>query len=122
MTAAAKVTAKRLELDAGETAALVEHYVGLTRELSGPGVKPVPPVMFQISAFSRDHSRAVYEQVTIPMYQAMDPAPRYSLTQFMAGKHGYMAADEELGLPSGIGPAVFLQWDNAIKGGWFVSD
>ena len=94
----------------------------MTRELSGPGVKPVPPVMFQISAFSRDHSRAVYEQVTIPMYEAMDPAPKYSLTQFMAGKHGYMARDEELGLPSGIGPAVFLQWDEAIKGGWFITD
>ena len=78
--------------------------------------------MFQISAFSRDHSRDVYEQVTIPMYQAMDPAPKCSLTQFMAGKHGYMASDAELGLPAGIGPAVFLQWDEAIKGGWFVND
>jgi hypothetical protein len=122
MTAAAKATAERLELDADETAALVDHYVGMTRELSGPGVKPVPPVMFQISAFSRDHSRAVYEEITIPMYEAMNPAPKYSFTQFMAGKHGYMAGDEELGLPSGIGPAVFLQWDNAIKSGWFITD
>jgi predicted alpha/beta hydrolase family esterase len=122
MTAAATATAKRLQYDADETAALVDHYLGLTRELSGPGVKPVPPVMFQISAFSRDHSRAVYEQVTIPMYQKMDPAPKYSLTQFMAGKHGYMAKDEEAGLPMGLGPAVFLQWDNAIKGGWFITD
>ena len=122
MTAAATATAKRLKYDADETNALIDHYVGLTRELSGPGVKPVPPVMFQISAFSRDHSRAVYEQVTIPMYQKMDPAPKYSLTQFMAGKHGYMAEDEEAGLPMGLGPAVFLQWDNAIKGGWFNTD
>jgi len=122
MTAAAKATAKRLQYDADETAALIDHYLGLTRELSGPGVKPVPPVMFQISAFSRDHSRAVYEEVTIPMYQKMDPAPKYSLTQFMAGKHGYMAKDEDAGLPMGLGPAVFLQWDNAIKGGWFITD
>jgi predicted alpha/beta hydrolase family esterase len=122
MTAAATATAKRLKYDADETAALIDHYVGLTRELSGPGVKPVPPVMFQISAFSRDHSRAVYEEVTIPMYQKMDPAPKYSLTQFMAGKHGYMAKDEDAGLPMGLGPAVFLQWDNAIKGGWFIID
>jgi len=122
MTAAAQATAERLEYDADETAALVDHYVGMTRELSGPGVKPVPPVMFQISAFSRDHSRAVYEEVTIPMYEAMNPAPKYSLTQFMAGKHGYMARDDEFGLPSGIGPAVFLQWDEAIKSGWFITD
>lgn len=122
MTAAAKATAERLGLDEKETADLVEHYIGFTHELRGPGVKPVPPVMFQISAFSRDHSREVYEQVTLPMYEAMNPAPKYSFTQFMAGKHGYMARDDELGLPSGIGPAVFLQWDKAIKSGWFVSD
>jgi hypothetical protein len=40
----------------------------------------------------------------------------------MAGTHGYMAEDEELGLPYGIGPAVFEQWDRAIKGGFFVTD
>lgn len=121
LTEAAQVTAKRLELNERDTNALITHYVGLTRELKGKGVKPVPPVMFQISAYSRDHSREVYEQVVIPLYQAMDPAPRYSLTQFMAGKHGYMAADDNNGLPFGIGPAVFMQWDDAIKGGWFVT-
>jgi len=122
LTAAARVTAERLQLDDDETRELIAHYVGLTQELSGEGTKPVPPVMFQISAHSRDHSREVYEAVVIPLYQKMDPAPKYSLTQFMAGKHGYMAADEALGLPSGIGPAVFLQWDKAIKSGWFVVD
>ena len=120
LTAAARVTARRLQLDDTNTDALVAHYIGLTTELQGAGVKPVPPVMFQISAHSRDHSREVYEEVVIPLYQAMDPAPKYSLTQFMAGKHGYMAGDDTLGLPMGIGPAVFLQWDRAIKGGWFV--
>ena len=122
LTEAAQVTAKRLGLNDAETYDLVAHYIGLTRELSGEGVKPVPPVMFQISAHSRDHSREVYEQVVIPLYQAMDPAPKYSLTQFMAGKHGYMAPDEDLGLPHGIGPGVFQQWDRAIKSGWFVTD
>lgn len=120
MTEAALVTAKRLQLNEAETDALVAHYIGLTMELRGPGVKSVPPVMFQISATSRDHSREVYEAVVIPLYQAMDPAPKFSLTQFMAGKHGYMAADDTLDLPLGIGPAVFLQWESAIKGGWFV--
>lgn len=120
LTEAATVTAARLGYDAGETRALIDHYVGMTRELRGDGVKPVPPVMFQISVHSRDHSREVYEQVVIPMYREMDPAPRYSLTQFMAGTHGYMARDEELGLPFGIGPAVMTQWDNAIRSGWFT--
>ncbi|NCF51367.1 hypothetical protein GWP57_07135 [Gammaproteobacteria bacterium] len=122
LTEAAKVTASRLDMNAQETQDLIDHYVGLTRELSGPGVKPVPPVMFQISAFSRDHSREVYEEVTIPLYEAMDPAPKHSLTQFMAGKHGYMARDDENGLPFGIGPAVFKQWDDGIKSGWFTAD
>lgn len=122
LTAAARVTAKRLKLSDADTVALVAHYVGLTRELKGDAVKPVPPVMFQISAHSRDHNKEVYEQVVIPLYQAMDPAPRYSFTQFMGGRHGYMGADESAGLPLGIGPAVFLQWDKAIKGGFFVVD
>ena len=120
LTEAARVTAKRLGYDEEETQALVQHYRGLTRELSGPGVKPVPPVMLQISAFSRDHSREVYEAVTIPMYRAMSPAPKVSFTQFMAGKHGYISPIEELGLPYGIAPAVYLQWDTAIRNGWFV--
>ncbi len=122
LTRAARVTAERLGLDEPHTAALVDHYIGLTRELSGPDVKPVPPVMFQIAAHSRDHSREVYEAVVIPMYRKMNPAPKYALTQFMAGKHGYMAKDEALGLPFGIGPAVFDQWDSAIRSGWFIVD
>lgn len=122
LTAAAEVTAKRLGLSDVDTEKLVAHYIGLTRELRGPDVKPVPPVMFQISANSRDHSREAYEEVVIPMYQSMRPAPKYSLTQFMAGKHGYMARDDALGLPFGIGPAVFLQWEQAIAGGWFLTE
>lgn len=122
LTDAAQATASRLGLDEQATADLVAHYIGFTRELSDDGARPVPPVMFQISAHSRDHSREVYEQVVIPLYQKMEPAPKYSLTQFMAGTHGYMTTDEELGLPYGIGPAVFGQWDSAIKGGFFVTD
>lgn len=121
LTAAAEVTAARLGYDEEETQALVDHYIGFTHELRGDDAKPVPPVMFQISAHSRDHSREVYEEVVIPMYRKMDPSPRYSLTQFMAGKHSYMARDDELGLPYGIGPAVMMQWDRAIRSGWFTN-
>ncbi|MEX2494613.1 MAG: hypothetical protein WD448_00910 [Woeseia sp.] len=122
LTEAAEVTARRLNLNQADAKRLVERYLGLTSELKGDDVKPVPPVMFQISAHSRDHSREVYEAVVLPLYGKMDPPPKVSLTQFMAGKHGYMAADDENGLPHGIGPAVFLQWDDAIKSGWFVVD
>ncbi len=118
---AAMVTAKRMRLDGKETQALVERYLGLTRELSGDGVKPVPPIMFQISAHSRDHSREVYEEVVIPLFGKMTPPPRVSLTQFAAGTHGYMSGEVVEGIDLGIGPAVFQQWDDAIRGGFFVA-
>ena len=121
LTEAAKVTAERMKLGEEETQELVEKYIGLTRELKGRGVKPVPPVMFQISAHSRDHSREVYEEVVIPMFKKMQPAPRVSLTQFGYGTHGYMEGEYVEGVDTGIGPAVFLQWDQAIKGGYFLN-
>jgi hypothetical protein len=49
--------------------------------------------MFQITAFSRDHSREVYEGVIIPLFGQMDPAPRVSLTQYPFGTHGYMIGE-----------------------------
>ena len=42
LQAAARATAARLKLSHGEGEALVRQYLGYTRELSGPGVKPVP--------------------------------------------------------------------------------
>jgi pimeloyl-ACP methyl ester carboxylesterase len=116
---AAAVTAKRINLNRAETRALVDHYIGLTRELEGSGVKPVPPILFQITAHSRDHSREVYEEVVIPMFKDMQPAPRVSLTQFALGTHGYMNGEYVEGVDLGIGPAVFKQWDDAIRGGYF---
>lgn len=119
---AATVTAKRLRLNRKDTQALIDRYTGLTRELTGPGVKPVPPIMFQITAFSRDHSREVYEGVIIPLFGQMDPAPRVSLTQYPFGTHGYMIGEFAPGVALGVGPAVFQQWDDAIKGGFFVTE
>ena len=122
LTEAATVTAKRMGLGREETQELIDHYIGLTRERKGRGVKPVPPVMFQITAHSRDHSREVYEEVVIPMFKEMDPAPKVSLTQFDLGTHGYMEGEHVEGVPFGVGPAVFLQWDDAIKGGFFMRE
>jgi hypothetical protein len=118
---AAKVTAERLGLNRKETQALVDRYVGLTQELTGPSVKPVPPIMFQITAFSRDHSRDVYEEVIIPLFKEMDPPPRVTLTQYPFGTHGYMSGEFASGIRLGVGPAVFQHWDDAIKGGFFVT-
>lgn len=114
----ARVTAKRLKLSLKDTEALVGHYIGLTRELMGADVKPVPNVLFGISLNSRDHSPEVYEEAILPRWAAMHPAPLVTVTQFGAGVHRYMSKEE--GLPFGIGPAVFTTWDDAIKSGYFL--
>jgi hypothetical protein len=118
LAAAARASADRLGLDEAGTKALVERYVGYTAPLTGPDVKPVPPFLFGISKHSRDHSAEVYDQVVLPLFRAMDPAPKIALSQFMAGVHMIWDAEEEL--PMGIMPAVAEQWHNAIMAGWFL--
>ena len=67
----ARVSAARMKLNKDETEALVNQFVGYTRELSGANVKPVPPFLFEISKDSRDHSPEVYEEVIMPGFRAM---------------------------------------------------
>jgi hypothetical protein len=118
LTEAAQVTAKRLNLDPKETEALVKRYLGYTRELTGPGVKPVPPFLFGISKDSRDHSPEAYREVTIPMFAAMNPAPKVRIVQFGAGVHTYTKPEKDL--PMGIAPAVTKFYHDAIMGGYFL--
>ena len=44
-----------------------------------------------------------------------------SLTQYPYGTHGFMSGEYVEGGRFGVGPAVFQQWDDAIKGGFFLS-
>jgi pimeloyl-ACP methyl ester carboxylesterase len=118
LTEAAKVTAKRLNLGPKETEALVKRYRGYTRELSGVGVKPVPPVFFSISKDSRDHSPEVYKEVILPMFAAMRPPPKTHLVHFGAGVHSMWRPEEDL--PLGIAPAVVKIWHDAFTNGYFV--
>ena len=115
---AARAAATRLRLDQVYTEKLVAHYLGYTRELSGPDVKPVPPFLFVISKDSRDHSPEVYREVILPMFAAMRPAPRAALTRFGAGVHTY--TKPEPGLPVGIAPAAARFYVQAIQRGYFV--
>jgi hypothetical protein len=118
LEAAARAAAARLRMDPTETEKLVAHYLGYTRELEGPGAKPVPPFLFVISKDSRDHSPEVYREVIIPMFAAMKPAPRVALTRFGAGVHTY--TKPEPGLPVGIAPAAAQFYVTAIQEGYFV--
>jgi len=114
----ARVTAKRLGLNAEETEAMVQQYQGYTRELSGPGVKPVPPLLLGIAEGSVDHKLDLYENHVLPSYAAMNPAPKVRLVYYHGGIHSYM--DPEPGLPSGVGVAAVNLWHQAIMNGYYI--
>jgi hypothetical protein len=120
LEAAARAAAARLKLNATETQALVDRYVGYTHELRGPAVKPVPPFLFVITKDSRDHSPEVYHEVILPMFAAMSPAPRTAVSRFMAGVHTYTKPEQDL--PMGIAPAAAKFYRDAIAGGFFVTE
>ncbi len=116
---AAMATARRLGLTEAETQKMVDRYVGYLRELSGPGTKPVPPLLFIITNNSRDHSVSIYQNVYMPAYAAMRPAPKVRIVRFDAGTHGYNGAEE--GLPLGVAPVGALLWHEAITGGYYTA-
>jgi hypothetical protein len=117
LESSARAVSRRLRLGPRETEAMVAHYIGMGRELSGPGVRPMPPLLLAITAFSRDHTAAAYRDVVVPAYRAMDPAPKINVVQFGTGIHSYWAPED--GLPMGTLPAVVQMWDRAISGGYF---
>ncbi|MCD6028578.1 MAG: hypothetical protein K0S78_752 [Thermomicrobiales bacterium] len=115
---AARAAAKRLQMNDAETVALVERFTGYARELSGPGVKPVPPLLYGIAKGSRDHTLERYRDITLREAAKMTPAPRTKLIQFQAGVHSYERPEEDL--PRGVLPAVTKWWDDEIREGFFV--
>ena len=115
---AARVSAARLKMNKDETEALVQSFVGYSRELSGPSARPVPPFLFEISKDSRDHSQEVYEEVIMPGFRRMNPAPKIALTRFGAGVHSFWKAEKDL--PVGIVPSVLKSWSDAVTGGYFI--
>jgi pimeloyl-ACP methyl ester carboxylesterase len=117
LIAAARATAERLDLNAEETAELVRRYRSYPRELSGPGVKPVPPVLFSIAQKSMDHTYEGYTQIVLPMFTAMNPAPKVHLVPFEAGVHSYSRVEPDL--PMGLAPAMVQLWHDAIMGGYY---
>ncbi len=117
---AAITSAERLGMTASETDRLVDRFIGYTRELSGEGVKPVPPFYFIITKDSRDHSPEVYDEVILPMFARMSPAPRTALTRLGAGVHTYTTP--EPGLPEGVTPVAVSLFVDAVKQGFFHDD
>lgn len=115
---AARVTARRLSMSAEETQALVQRYRSYPRELSGPGVKPVPPLLYGITIGSMDHRPERYRNILLPALAAMNPPPKARLVIFQAGVHTYLKPEPDL--PQGVGPAMVQLWHQAITGGYYV--
>jgi hypothetical protein len=118
LEAAARAVAARLKLSDADTAKLVQHYLGFPYPQRGPGAKPVPPVLFCIAKDSRDHSPEVYEEVVLPMFAKIDPAPKVRVTRWGAGVHTYQKAEPDL--PLGIAPPVIEFYVRAIQEGYFL--
>ena len=77
----------------------------------------MPPYLFVLAKDSRDHSPEVYKEVIIPMFEAMDPAPKTAVCRFGAGVHTYTKPEPEL--PVGIAPVAAKFFFDAISGGYF---
>jgi acetyl esterase/lipase len=115
---AARAAARRLGLSHSDTEDLVRRYQSYPVPLEGPGVRPLPPLLYAIARGSRDHTLERYRQVVLPTLAAVDPPPRTALVVFQAGVHGYERAEEDL--PRGVLPAVLQLWRDAIDGGYYV--
>lgn len=116
LESAAKATAKRLRMNAEETEALVDRYLGYGRPLTGPDVKPIPPLLYGINKFSRDHTPAKYE-ILKAEYAAMNPAPKVRVIELGTGIHSYWRTED--GLPLGVCPVVVKIWHDAIMNGYY---
>ena len=117
---AARAAAKRLDMGPERTKQLVDHYVGYAREIRGPDVKPVPPVILGMTSASTSHTFENYRAVTLPTFAQMDPPPKVSLVPFEAGVHGYSKAQKDL--PMGVFPATAKLWHDAIVNGYYIDN
>jgi hypothetical protein len=113
---AARVSAQRLKLSSHETDALVQKYLGYTRELSGPGVKPVPNFL-SIHGINDDTVTLQRCQRSLPLFAKLKPAPKVRPVSLGAGVHSWSWSDDKL--PQGIVPPVAKLWRDAIMNGFF---
>lgn len=114
---AARVTARRLNMSGADEERLVARYLGYLRELSGPDAKPVPPVL---SLHGLDDDTVTLRRCcdALPLYAAMDPAPKVACVSLGAGIHTWGLTYDDL--PRGIIPPVCRLWHDAIVEGFFA--
>lgn len=115
----ARAAARRLAMNREETDALVRRFQDMARPLSDPGVKPVPPILYGITANSADHKPEKYLNVALPALAELRPAPKVRLVRYEAGIHDYSAPEPDL--PWGVGGAAAQVWAEAIEAGYYLS-
>jgi len=113
---AARVSAERLKLSNRDSDALVQRYLGYTRELSGRGTKPVPNFL-SIHGIDDDTVTLGRCQRSLPLFTKLDPAPKIRSVSLGAGIHSWSWTDNRL--PQGIVPSVAKLWYDAIMNGFF---
>ncbi|MGH7928274.1 MAG: hypothetical protein ACREQV_10810, partial [Candidatus Binatia bacterium] len=118
LEAAARVAAARLKLSNRETDALVQRYLGYTRERSGSGIKPVPPFL-SIHGINDDTVTLKRCQRSLPLFAQLNPAPKVRAVSLGAGVHTWGWTDDKL--PQGIVPPVAKLWHDAIMNGYFLT-
>ena len=116
LEAAARAAAERLKLSHQETAKLVQRYLGYTRELSGPGVKPVPNFL-SIHGINDDTVTLKRCEKSLPLFARLNPAPKVKSISLGAGVHSWSWTHDQL--PQGIVPPVAKLWHDAIMNGFF---
>jgi len=119
LESAARVVAERLKLSNRDSDALVQRYLGYTRELSGPGTKPVPNFL-SIHGINDDTVTLGRCQRSLPLFAKMNPAPTVRSISLGAGIHSWGWSDDQL--PQGIVPSVAKLWYEAIANGFFVKE
>jgi pimeloyl-ACP methyl ester carboxylesterase len=117
LAAAARVSAERLKMSDRKTDALVQKYLGYTRELSGPGVKPVPPFL-SLHGINDDTVTLARCERSLSLFAKLNPAPKVGCVSIGAGVHTWSYTEPEL--PQGIAPAVAKIWSEAIMNGYFL--
>lgn len=118
LEAAGRYTAARLGLGPAETEEMAQRFRGYPSPLSGPGTRPVPPLMYGLAEGSRDHTPERYKNILLPALSELDRAPKVRLVFFRGGVHNYVKPESDL--PKGLGPAVAQLWHDAITGGYYL--
>jgi hypothetical protein len=118
LAAAARTVATRLKLSHQDSDALVQRYLGYTRELAGAGVKPVPN-FFSIHGINDDTVTLQRCERSQLLFAMMNPPPKVRSISLGAGVHSWGWSDDKL--PQGIVPPVAKLWHDAIMNGFFLA-